>query len=88
MNFDFFINIITKINNNDLIGQKAHEKMLPMDRIKDLNRLKKNIEHAKKAAVLALFVPKNNHPHLILIKRNLINIDFMRQALNSYSSVC
>lgn len=70
LNFDTFINIITKINNNNLLGLSAHEKMLPMDRIKDLSLLNKNIENAKKAAVLALFIPVNNLPYLILIKRN------------------
>jgi len=70
MNFDNFLKIITKINKNDLIGDQAHVKMLPKDRIKDINLLKKDIENARKAAVLVLFVPKNNIPHLVLIKRN------------------
>ncbi|MFY7812156.1 MAG: NUDIX hydrolase, partial [Flavobacterium sp.] len=62
--------MVTKINNKDLTGHKSHEKMIPKDRIKDLKQLEVSIEKAKKAAVLALFVPKKNIPHLVLIKRN------------------
>lgn len=70
MDYKNFINLATKINNLDLIGVEAHEKMLPQDRIKDLKQLESNIENAKKAAVLALIIPKFNKPHLVLIKRN------------------
>lgn len=70
MDYKNFINLVTKINNLDLIGSTAHEKMLPKDRIKDLKLLETTIEKAKKAAVLALIVPVNNMPHFILIKRN------------------
>lgn len=47
--------------------------MLPLGRITDLNQLETKIENAKKAAVLALIVPINKHPHLVLIKRNSYN---------------
>jgi 8-oxo-dGTP pyrophosphatase MutT (NUDIX family) len=70
MDYKNFINLVTKINNKDLTGHKSHEKMIPKDRIKDLKQLEVSIEKAKKAAVLALFVPKKNIPHLVLIKRN------------------
>lgn len=73
MKFDIFFKIITKVNNNDLLGNFAHQKMLPKDRIKDLELLKTNIENAKKAAVLILFVPKNDEAHFIIIKRNSYN---------------
>jgi 8-oxo-dGTP pyrophosphatase MutT (NUDIX family) len=73
MDYEIFINLVTKINNLDLIGTKAHEKMLPQDRIIDLKQLETKIKNAKKAAVLALIVPINKLPHLVLIKRNSYN---------------
>ena len=70
MIFTDFLNYIPKIAKENLIGEEAHEKLSPPERINfvkehDLKSLK-----PRKAAVLMLFYPKNTEPHLILILRN------------------
>jgi len=53
-----------------LPGLKAQMKMAPESRAKiDENTIRANLHHAKKAAVLCLFYPRNNVPYFVLMKR-------------------
>lgn len=70
MNFDTFLKYIPQILEEDLPGEAAHQEMIPPERIgifKDLDLEKIN---PREAAVMMLFYPKNNEPHLVLILRN------------------
>ncbi|WP_394749745.1 NUDIX hydrolase [Spongiimicrobium salis] len=70
MNFDDFIHQLSKINNLPLPGETSHFKMAPELRIKELKSIRAKKENAKKAAVMALFYPKqDNETHLLLILR-------------------
>lgn len=70
MNFQEFLKYIPKIQKEPLIGEKAHEKMMPAERIAIFKDLDLNTVNARNACVMMLFYPKNNEPHLILILRN------------------
>ena len=70
MNFDAFLNYIPQILEENLPGDDAHMKMMPLERIaifKDLNLEKIN---PREASVMMLFYPKNDEPHLVMILRN------------------
>lgn len=69
MDFDYFLSLISKIENTHLGGIRSHAKMIPKERelIKTPSNLTSN---PRKAAVLALFYPKSNHKtHFLLILR-------------------
>jgi len=70
MNFQEFLEYIPKIQKEPLIGEEAHEKMMPAERIAIFKDLDLNTVNARNACVMMLFYPKNNEPHLILILRN------------------
>lgn len=70
MNFQEFLEYIPKIQKEPLIGEEAHEKMMPAERITIFKDLDLNTVNARNACVMMLFYPKNNEPHLILILRN------------------
>ena len=70
MNFQEFLKYIPKIQKEPLIGEEAHEKMMPAERISIFKDLDLNTVNARKACVMMLFYPKNTEPHLILILRN------------------
>jgi len=70
MNFQEFLEYIPKIQKEPLIGEQAHEKMMPAERIAIFKDLDLNTVNARNACVMMLFYPKNSEPHLILILRN------------------
>lgn len=70
MNFDAFLKYIPQILEENLPGDDAHIKMMPLERIaifKDLDLEKIN---PREASVMMLFYPKNDEPHLVMILRN------------------
>jgi 8-oxo-dGTP pyrophosphatase MutT (NUDIX family) len=70
MDFDFFERRISKIKNLPLPGEASHYKMAPQDRIRELKALDLSKRRPKKAAVLALFYPKQHQEtHLLCILR-------------------
>ena len=73
MNFQEFLEYIPKIQKEPLIGEEAHEKMMPAERIAIFKDLDLNTVNARNACVMMLFYPKNSEPHLILILRNSYN---------------
>lgn len=60
MNFQDFIQSISKIENIPLTGESSHIKMVPPFRRALLAKQKQAIKNAKQAGVLALFYPDNN----------------------------
>jgi 8-oxo-dGTP pyrophosphatase MutT (NUDIX family) len=70
MNFQEFLKYIPKIAKVNLIGEQAHEKMMPAERIAIFKDLDLTTVNVRKACVMMLFYPKNNEPHVILILRN------------------
>lgn len=70
MTFDAFLSYIPKILKENLPGDEAHQKMMPLERLaifKDLDLEKIN---PREASVMMLFYPKNDEPHLVMILRN------------------
>jgi 8-oxo-dGTP pyrophosphatase MutT (NUDIX family) len=70
MIFTDFLKYVPKIAKENLIGELAHQKMAPPERLafakeNDISKL-----NPRKAAVLMLFYPKNAQTHLVLIIRN------------------
>lgn len=70
MIFTDFLISVPKIAKENLIGEEAHQKMSPPERLafvkeNDISKL-----NPRKAAVLMLFYPKKNQTHLVLIVRN------------------
>lgn len=70
MIFTDFLNYIPKIAKENLIGEEAHNKMSPPERINFVQEHDLKILQPRKAAVLMLFYPKNKKTHLVLILRN------------------
>lgn len=70
MNFDAFLKYLPKIAKENLIGEEAHEKMMPAERITIFKNLDLDKIVARKACVLMLLYPKNNETYLVLILRN------------------
>lgn len=70
MNFQEFLKYIPKIAKENLPGVEAHQKMMPLERIEIFKHLDMSSINPRRAAVMMLFYPKNNEPHLILIVRN------------------
>lgn len=73
MNFQAFLNYIPKIRKEKLMGEKAHLKMMPLERIEIFKDMDMSTINAKEACVMMLIYPRNNEPHLILILRNSYN---------------
>jgi len=70
MNFNFFSQQISKIENLPLPGEISHFKMAPENRIEELRDLNTKRKDSKKAGVMALFYPdKNGGTNLLLILR-------------------
>lgn len=70
MIFTEFLKYVPKIAKENLIGEEAHHKMSPPERLafvkeKDISKL-----NPRKAAVLMLFYPKYAETYLVLIVRN------------------
>lgn len=70
MNFDQFLNAVSKIENIPLPAETSQFKMSPPFRQKLQNMQKDNIKNAKRAGVMALFYPdKKYQTTLVLILR-------------------
>lgn len=65
-----FIHTVKRNLNNPLPGVSAHLKMVSVER-KEMIRQKFRTPDAKKAAVLILFYPVIEKPHLIFIERSM-----------------
>jgi 8-oxo-dGTP pyrophosphatase MutT (NUDIX family) len=70
MIFTDFLNYIPKIAKENLLGEEAHKKMSPPERIAFIKEMDYTTFNPRKAAVLMLFYPKNSQTHLVLIVRN------------------
>ena len=70
MDFSDFLKYVPKIKQEKLLGDKAHLKMVPLERILEVEKFNKNSNNPRKAAVLMLIYPKQNKSHLALIVRN------------------
>lgn len=69
MEFDYFLSLISKIEDTQLGGFTSHEKMIPKER-KIFKKIELESAHPRKAAVLALFYPdKSNLTNFLLIIR-------------------
>lgn len=70
MNFDAFLESISKIENIPLPAESSHFKMVPPFRQELLRKQQKAIESAKHAGVLALFYPNTSkQTYFVLILR-------------------
>ncbi|MPT34236.1 MAG: coenzyme A pyrophosphatase, partial [Flavobacterium sp.] len=70
MDFQDFLKYIPKIEKEKLLASDAHIKMAPLERISTLKEASYVDKNPRRAAVMMLFYPKNNVPHLVLIVRN------------------
>lgn len=70
MNFDSFLNAISKIEHIPLPGEESQVKMSPAYRVQLMEAQRRLQKYARKAGVMALFYPdKHHHTYLILILR-------------------
>lgn len=74
------VNIESCLANNSLPGLSSQLKMAPVTRLTEhaksrflSGRVSLHGDNPKKSAVLVLFYPKNNHTHLVMIKRSTDN---------------
>lgn len=70
MIFTEFLKLIPKIAKENLIGEEAHDKMSPPERLAMVKVKDPSKFNPRKAAVLMLFYPKKEETHLVLIVRN------------------
>ena len=70
MKFDTFLQSVTKLQNIALTGTASHQKMAPLERIIELQKINFSQINFRKAAVLILFYPKDNDTYFVLIERN------------------
>lgn len=70
MIFTDFLKYIPKIAKENLIGEEAHQKLSPPERLAFVANNDIASLNPRKAAVLMLFYPKNLETHLVLIVRN------------------
>lgn len=69
MEFDYFLSLISTIEDQQLGGFHSHSKMIPKER-KLLKKIELESAHPRKAAVLALFYPdESNLTNFLLILR-------------------
>ncbi len=69
MEFDYFLSLISKIENKQLGGFSSHAKMIPKER-RQLKKIELESAKPRKAAVLALFYPdEKNVTNFLLILR-------------------
>ncbi|NAS30211.1 NUDIX domain-containing protein [Flavobacteriaceae bacterium R38] len=70
MNFDIFLNAVSKITNLPLPGQESHYKMAPLSRVRELKAKALEKGDSRKAAVLMLCYPDEaNQTRFVLILR-------------------
>ena len=70
MDFSDFLKYVPKIKQEKLLAEEAHLKMVPIERILEVEKLNIPSNNPRKAAVMMLIYPKNNKSHLALIVRN------------------
>ncbi len=70
MNFNLFLNAISKISEVELPAVSSHIKMAPLERIESMEKNLDYSDSARKAVVMMLFYPKAEVTHLVLIVRN------------------
>ncbi|WP_432671446.1 NUDIX hydrolase [Flavobacterium sp. SM2513] len=70
MIFTDFLKYVPKIAKENLIGEEAHKKMSPPERVAFIEKMDPTTFNPRKAAVLMLFYPKELETHLVLIVRN------------------
>ena len=70
MDFSDFLKYVPKIKQEKLLADEAHLKMVPVERILEVEKLNIPSNNPRKAAVMMLIYPKNNKSHLALIVRN------------------
>jgi 8-oxo-dGTP pyrophosphatase MutT (NUDIX family) len=73
MIFTDFLKYMPKVAKENLLGEQAHQKMSPPERLQFLKLNNPATLNPRKAAVLMLFYPKNLQTHLVLILRNTYN---------------
>ncbi len=69
MIFTDFLKYVPKIAKENLIGEEAHQKLSPPERLSFIKNNNLERLNPRKAAVLMLFYPKNRQTHLVLILR-------------------
>ncbi len=70
MDFSDFLKYVTKIKQEKLLAEEAHLKMVPFERILEVEKINIPSNNPRKAAVMMLIYPKNDKSHLALIVRN------------------
>ena len=70
MDFQEFLQFVPKLIDVKLPAFDAHVKMGPLERLQHYQNIEHTDKNPKMAAVMMLFYPKNDSPHLILIVRN------------------
>ncbi len=70
MDFSDFLKYVPKIKQEKLLSDEAHLKMVPVERILEVEKINIPSNNPRKAAVMMLIYPKNNKSHLALIVRN------------------
>jgi 8-oxo-dGTP pyrophosphatase MutT (NUDIX family) len=70
MDFSDFLKYVPKIKQAKLLAEQAHFKMVPLERILEVEKFNNGSNNPRKAAVMMLIYPKNNKSHLALIVRN------------------
>lgn len=73
MHYKSFLEILPKVLKEKLPGELAHNIMSPPERLNLLQEIDLKNMIPKEAAVMMLFYPKNQHTHLVLIKRATYN---------------
>lgn len=73
MKFEHFLSHIPKIEQEILLGEVAHRLMMPPERAEIMKSLDLKKINPRKAAVMMLFYPRNEHTNMILILRNSYN---------------
>ncbi len=68
IDFLSFIGRLKYMLEQPLPGKKAHELLMAEER-KEMLMLKPDLKIARKAAVLVLFYPENDQPHIVFIER-------------------
>ncbi len=70
MDFSDFLKYVPKIKQEKLLAEEAHLKMVPFERILEVEKINIPSNNLRKAAVMMLIYPKNKKSHLALIVRN------------------
>lgn len=70
MDFQDFLLSIPKIESERLLGEAAHRKMSPPERMAIMESLDLEVMKPRQSAVMMLLYPKGSRTHLVLIVRN------------------